>query len=195
MTKKLFAVLLGGRAEGAHIELHDLVFTVGDSLEETYPKLVNKWFGKIHKRLHIDGVLELDIVDGFKVTLSSSLPENQLDLLYCVNFGGYQEGYFTEVHDIGFFVSQNKKDVIKRAKEKLCVNAFQQHCDDNFAIGSDNLQKDIDDIIKLHQVDGYYIHLEPTEMISKQKIQSHYVRLDTKEVLDQLNQLNSEAVI
>ncbi len=55
---KLFAVLLGGRATGCHIELHDVVFIVGNSLEETYPRLVHKWFGH-HKRLHVDSSVEL----------------------------------------------------------------------------------------------------------------------------------------
>ena len=45
MHKKLFAVLLGGRTQGCHLELHDLVFVVGSSLEESYPRLLTKWFG------------------------------------------------------------------------------------------------------------------------------------------------------
>jgi len=36
---KLFAVLLGGRAEGCNTELHDVVFVVDPSLEEAYLKL------------------------------------------------------------------------------------------------------------------------------------------------------------
>ena len=37
MTQKLFAVYLGGRAPKANIELHDVVFVVGESIEQTYP--------------------------------------------------------------------------------------------------------------------------------------------------------------
>ena len=36
---KLFAVYLGGSAPKANIELHDVVFVTGFSLEETYSKL------------------------------------------------------------------------------------------------------------------------------------------------------------
>ncbi len=32
-TNKLFAVYLGGRAPGANIELHDVVFIVGPTIE------------------------------------------------------------------------------------------------------------------------------------------------------------------
>ena len=56
---KLFAVVLGGRADGCNTELHDVVFVVGKSLEESYPQLIDKWFGN-KKRLHIDSSIELD---------------------------------------------------------------------------------------------------------------------------------------
>ncbi len=56
---KPFAVLLGGRAVGCHIALHDVVFEIGNSLEETYPILVNKWFGQSYKSLHVDASVEL----------------------------------------------------------------------------------------------------------------------------------------
>ena len=42
---KLFAVLLGGKAPGAHVEVHDLVFVVGKDLPSLYPLLKEKWFG------------------------------------------------------------------------------------------------------------------------------------------------------
>jgi hypothetical protein len=51
--EKLFAVYLGGRADRCNIELHDVVFVVGSSIEETYPLLAKKWFGNLHG-FHID---------------------------------------------------------------------------------------------------------------------------------------------
>ena len=39
---RLFSVNLGGRADGCNTELHDTVFVVGESLEATYPQLVQK---------------------------------------------------------------------------------------------------------------------------------------------------------
>ena len=41
--KKLYAVYLGGYTKKCNTELHDVVFAVGDTLEETYPQLVEKW--------------------------------------------------------------------------------------------------------------------------------------------------------
>ncbi|MCF6766410.1 DUF1543 domain-containing protein [Thiotrichales bacterium 19S3-7] len=189
MKMKLFAVMLGGRTQGAHIELHDLVFVVGNALEDTYPNLVRKWFGNTHKSLHIDSSLELDIIDGYQVTLSSTQPSDETNSkkLHCVNFGGYKEGFFGEIHEVSFIVSNSKKEVTKKAKNLLCVDTLQQHCDDNFVIGSDNFKKDVDDVITVNHVDGYYIHLTPTENVSKQKVKSQYIRLDVPNVLSQLN--------
>ena len=33
---KLFAVYLGGRADGCNTELHDVVFTCGQKIQDTY---------------------------------------------------------------------------------------------------------------------------------------------------------------
>jgi uncharacterized protein DUF1543 len=42
---KLFAVYLGGRHLKSNIELHGVIFVVGSTLEETYPRIKEKWFG------------------------------------------------------------------------------------------------------------------------------------------------------
>ena len=66
---KLFSVFLGGRAKKCNTELHDVVFTCGNRIEETYLDLLDKWFG-IPDRLHIDSWVELKYVDGFEIILS-----------------------------------------------------------------------------------------------------------------------------
>jgi hypothetical protein len=38
MTMQLFLVVLGGRIEGCLIELHDVRFVVGTSIEDTLPQ-------------------------------------------------------------------------------------------------------------------------------------------------------------
>ena len=42
----LFMVMLGGRHARANTEVHDVVFAVADSLEDSYPQLKNAWFGE-----------------------------------------------------------------------------------------------------------------------------------------------------
>ena len=187
--KKLFAVLLGGRAQGCHIELHDIVFAVGHSLEETYPQLVTKWFGLV-KGLHVDASVELDIIDGYKVSLSREVPSplrTENKLLYCVNFGGYIPGAFSELHEVNFYVGNSKKEIVKRAKTDLCVGAFQQHCDDNLVVGGRNARKDVDDIITISCVDDYFINLTPTTEPTNLKIEASYRRLDVSDIIKSIN--------
>ncbi len=43
--KKLFACYLGGRVQGCHIEMHDVQFSVGETIEECYEDLRKKWVG------------------------------------------------------------------------------------------------------------------------------------------------------
>ena len=43
----LYVVMLGGRHPRASIEVHDVVFAQGDSLEQLYPELRNAWFGSL----------------------------------------------------------------------------------------------------------------------------------------------------
>ena len=185
-TNKLFAVMLGGRAQGCHIELHDVVFVVGPTLEASYPALLNKWFG-MKEKCHIDSSVELNIVDGYKISLSKAPldPAEDPASLYFTNFGGYKPGWFGELHDVGFYVGASKKSVIKKASSALCVNTYQQHCDDNLMIGGDAVSKKIDDIIKIGFIDGYYITLTKTTEPENLKIESSYRRLDIQAILSQ----------
>ena len=183
--KKLYAVLLGGRAPGCHIEVHDVVFVVDDSLEQAYPKLVSKWFGST-TGLHIDSSIELNIIDGHKIQLSTD-PNGQPNqpALFFTNFGGYAKGFFGELHEVGFFVGRKKLDIIERAKNDLCKDSHLQHCDDNLMIGGSDTPKKIDDIIKVGCVDGYYLHLTPCETQPPLPILSTYRRLDVPEIIEQ----------
>ena len=49
----LFLVVLGGRAEKANVELHDVRWVLGTRIEDTYDVLRNDWFGTL-EGLHID---------------------------------------------------------------------------------------------------------------------------------------------
>jgi hypothetical protein len=177
---KLFAVMLGGRAEGCHIELHDVVFVIGNNLEEIYPQLVDKWFG-IKKRLHIDASVELKYVDGHEIIISTEKPvNNNGKSLFFVNFGGYKKDYFGEIHDINFYVASSKTEALAKAKTELCKNFLEQHCDDNHFV-DDLINTEhslIDDIIPIATIDQYYIHLKETSKTSSLNIESYYRKLD-----------------
>ena len=151
MSNKLLAVYLGGRAPKCNTELHDVVFVVGESVEATYAKLMDKWFGD-PLRLHVDSWMELKVVDGQRITLSRGAPAQALRL-YFINLGAYLPGQFTELHANAFVVAASEREVKARAKAELLRGTQSVHTDDLY---------DIDDCLEITEVDGFHIHLEPT---------------------------------
>jgi len=148
---KLFAVYLGGRAPKANTELHDVVFAVGARIEDTYAQLLDKWFGD-PVGLHIDSWLELDVVDGWRVSLTDA-PSSSGAKLFFVNLGAYDHT-FTELHAMGFYVAANAAEAKKQA--------LARHAHD----GIDQVHKDdlhcIDDCIALETVGGLRVTLTRT---------------------------------
>lgn len=150
----LYAVYLGGRATKCNTELHDVVFVVGEAIEDTYEQLLQLWFGS-PEGLHIDSWMALDVVDGYRITVSPE-PSTGEEKLFFVNLGAYRPGVFTELHANGFAVATERRGIIARAKSELLVGMDFVHTDDLF---------DIDDCIELSEVGGYRVHLEPTEEV------------------------------
>ena len=178
--KKLFAVYLGGRAERCNIELHDVVFVVGASIEETYPALAKKWFGSLHQ-FHIDSYLELQNIDGYRIELSKEPPkEDSSKKLYFINLGAYKPGEFTEYHQSSFYVADSAPDAVRRAKSELCQGLQTIHKDDVVVLDrvSSPLDYDVDDVLELREVDAYYISLTPTTSHEKAIPVSAYIKLD-----------------
>ena len=64
----LYLVVLGGRAEKANIELHDVRWVVGSKIEDTYDTLRKDWFGS-SQGLHIDSYKRIRYIDGHKINL------------------------------------------------------------------------------------------------------------------------------
>ncbi len=155
VSLKLFAVYLGGRAPKCNTELHDVVFTVGSAIEETYERLLDLWFGS-PDGLHIDSWMELSVVDGHRVVLTQSAEPSDKKL-YFVNLGAYMDGEFAELHANAMVVASSERDVKSRAKAELLVGKKTVHTDDLF---------DIDDCLELTSVDGYTISLVPTNAVA-----------------------------
>lgn len=183
---KLFAVMLGGRALGCNIELHDVVFVVGNSLEELYPQLVNKWFGGIPKSLHVDASVELKYVDGHEILIQSKSEQLELEKenakkLYFANFGGYKEGFFGEFHEINFYVASSRVEALGKAKNDLCVGLHQQHSDDHLIV---------DDLIEVGEIGPYSLHFIPTEKECLLQVEAHYRKLNLPHIIEKAALLN-----
>jgi len=148
---KLFAVVLGGRARGCNVELHDVQFAVGETIEETYPDLLRLWFGA-PDGLHLDSYMPLEVVDGFRVTVSPLDVEGDQKLFF-VNLGAYRAGVFGEDHANTFIVAASPAIARQRAKAELMQGWGSP-------VHHDNLL-DIDDCLEVC-AKGWSILLEPT---------------------------------
>lgn len=162
-SPRLFAVCLGGRAEGCNVELHDVVFAAGDSLEDIHDQLLDRWFGA-PDGLHVDAWAELDRVPGFRVSLEKTPPAAE-PRLYFINIGGYVAGEFGERHAYGFYAGDGKAEVKARAKRELLAGKESVHRDDLF---------EIDDIIEVAPGDGWYVHLQPDENAGEATVTNGY---------------------
>lgn len=151
MNQKLFAVYLGGRVPKCSIELHDVAFVIGTSIEATYQQMMDKWFGD-PRHLHVDSWVELQIVDGHRIVLQRT-PADQPRKLYFINLGAYQPGQFTELHANAFLVAESEPAVKQRAKRELLQGTQSLHTDDLY---------EVDDCLEIARVEGFYIRLEPT---------------------------------
>ncbi|CCQ09906.1 conserved protein of unknown function [Pseudoalteromonas luteoviolacea B = ATCC 29581] len=145
-------VYLGGRVAGCHIEMHDVRFVVGTSIEQTYTKLKQQWVGD-KNAVHMDSYVEIKHVDGYAVNLTTSKTPSSLKL-YFVNLGGYIATSLAEQHDFALIVATSADEAKNKAKEKLLVGMSHQH--------KDNLH-DVDDCFALDLVDDqYHIELVPS---------------------------------
>ncbi len=147
---KLFLVYLGGRAPKSNIELHDVQFVAGETIEDTYAQLRAGWFGTV-KGLHLDSYLELRLVDGFRIELRAE-PSDRSEKLYFVNFGGYDAGSVAELHAFGVFAARSPAEAKQRGKAALLTRSLEQHKDDLL---------DVDDCFAVSEIGRYFVHLVP----------------------------------
>ena len=118
----LYLVVLGGRAEKANIELHDVRWVVGSKIEDTYDTLRKDWFGS-SKGLHIDSYKKIQYIDGHKINLKNvekhKIGKKQLvkkmmsKKLWFINFGGYNLTSMLEKHEFGLVIASIKLEAKK----------------------------------------------------------------------------------
>lgn len=154
--KHLFVVCVGGMVEGCQVEMHDVRFVVGASIEECYEDLRSEWVG-VPESLHLDAWLKLQYVDGYEVSFSD-VPQEREEKLFFVNVGAYDANYFGELHEIGFFVCKSESEAKEKALANLCQGKFQVHRDD---------LRDVDDCLEVSRIGEQYVHLLPTKKTQK----------------------------
>ena len=136
----LYLVVLGGRAEKANIELHDVRWVDGSKIEDTFETLRNSWFGSL-KGLHIDSYKKIQYIDGQKIILKN-VENNKIGKkklakkiipkknLWFVNIGGYNPTSMQEKHEFGLVIASSKLEAKNIAKSKWLIGCKKKHKDD-----------------------------------------------------------------
>ena len=169
-TPRLFLVVLGGRTPHSHVELHDVRWVVGHSIDATIPELKRQWFGS-RKGLHLDSYVHLRCVDGYAIHLQrravASVPASSLpgsgtpgasQRLWFVNMGAYDPASLLELHQCGCVVAPNAQAAKSRARQRFLNGGLQPHKDDLHALDAVG---GVDDCLPIEELQGWRIHLEP----------------------------------
>ena len=142
----LFLVVLGGRANKANVELHDVRWVVGSKIEDSFDILRRDWFGSLDG-LHIDSYKKIKYIDGYKINLrkfeKNKINSNQLinkvkrnknknknKNLWFVNIGGYEPNSMQEKHEFGLVIASNKSEAKNAAMSRWLLGCKKKHKDD-----------------------------------------------------------------
>ncbi|MBW3041703.1 DUF1543 domain-containing protein [Prochlorococcus marinus] len=161
MNLSLFIVVLGGRSLKSNIELHDVRWVLGESIEDTFPELREQWFGR-RKGLHIDSYKRIQYVDGYKISVSKSNKDMSInnkkenELLWFINLGGYCPKKMYEEHKFILVVAKKAIDAKKKAKKYWESDLKLKHNDD--CSGINNFEK-VDDIHSIKRINNWEIEL------------------------------------
>ena len=171
MNLSLFIVVLGGRNLKSNIEIHDVRWVLGQSIEDTFPELRKQWIGK-KKGLHIDSYKRIEYVDGYKILISKSNKKNLFDpiledlSLWFVNLGGYDSKKMYEEHECTLVVARKAVEAKKKAKKAWNSNFKKKHNDDYSGI---NKFEAVDEVHSIRRIKEWEIKLiyDPEERSEK----------------------------
>ena len=168
---KLFAFYIGGETATSNIELHDMRFAVGESMEACHDELRRQWWGT-PESLHIDCQGELTVADGYAVALRPE-PFAGPERLFFANLGGYDPEQFTELHSNIFVVAADKMAATKRGLATI-RHWKMFHRDTLF---------EVEHIINLDEIaaaHGLHIHLAPAPDAARFSFTCRYLKIGTQ---------------
>ena len=153
---QLFLVVLGGRTATSHIELHDVRFVAGASIDDTLQELRRQWFGR-REGLHLDSFMAVRAIDGWAVSLRREPAAPRPERLWFVNLGAYRPDSLAELHHFGLLVARSPQAAKAAAKRQWLAGSQQQHKDDLCAV---------DDCLAIEQLEllggeRWHLQLDP----------------------------------
>lgn len=151
---KLFVIYVGGKTPTSLIEVHDIHFAIGETIEDTYDQIRDQWWGT-SKSLHLDAWGALTSVENYNVLLKSKPSANDINNLYFINLGGYDPNEFSELHKNIFVIAKSEDEAKHKAKATIS-NWTVPHKDNLYTV------EDCVNVNKILLQKGLSIHLEYT---------------------------------
>jgi len=124
---KLFMISLGGKAKKANIEVHDVQFAIGDTIEAVVPLIKANWYG-LGLKLHMDSYKEINGVKGYEIQVSEEIQQNDKKL-YFAYLGGYQKESTQEVHDVRLLMAGSAQEAKANGTKDGRFTYAQPHVD------------------------------------------------------------------
>src|SRR5688572_16415172 len=182
---KLFMLLIGCTPRGRHIEQHDMYFGIGDQISDLIPDIINFW-PEAKGDLHIDAWREVQLVNGFIVTVIEGESVEDTHKLFFINLGGYKQNEFEEFHYKMIVAATDKGEAVKMSKQTAFYKhtgfkGANSHIDDKFGIDVDDIYS-ISDILPSSSRTKYSISIQPANGESKEdEIHLGYFKIDNVE--------------
>tara|TARA_B100000965_G_scaffold393363_1_gene404108 strand:+ start:862 stop:1419 length:558 start_codon:yes stop_codon:yes gene_type:complete len=161
MNLSLFIVVLGGRSVKSNIEMHDVRWVLGETIEDTFPELRKQWLGNKHG-LHIDSYKRIQYVDGYKIAVSKSIKDSLMKtgieqkFLWFINLGGYDPKKMYEEHEFTLVVAKKAIEAKKKAKMNWQSRLKNKHNDDYSGIQT---FEQVDDLHCIKKINNWQIEL------------------------------------
>lgn len=146
-----FMIMVGGHTPTSNLEVHDMRFVAGNTIEDTYETLQREWWGD-PDTLHLDVWSKITCIDGYDISLKAE-PYTGDQKLFFVNLGGYDPAHFDELHKNVLVVASSEAHAKHAAKEGV-KHWKVPHKDTSF---------EIEKIIPLAHVGDLYVHLEKSQ--------------------------------
>jgi hypothetical protein len=180
---KLYMLLLGCKPAGRHTEQHDIFFSIGRSVKDLVPQIIDFW-PEANGKIHIDGWREVTFVDSLQVRISpaTEMNTNLQSKLFFINLGGYKKNEFDEFHYRMLVAGSGKEEAVKKAKQTAFYkhtgfHGASSHIDDKYGIDVDDIYA-IEEILPAKIKAGYTIQLSPKQQQEEDKLHLGYFKLD-----------------
>lgn len=124
---KLYMVAIGGKFKKANIEVHDVIFTIGDNFEETLDQIRQQWFGD-KESLHVDAYQEVKGVDRYALSIKET-PQESGKEVFLVYLGGHVDELIEERHQLFLVAGDSISQVRTIVSDKYFGKYSKEHFD------------------------------------------------------------------